>query len=153
MTEIARGGRWAGHRRTFYVYGEIARYLNGISPTDGDMWIERNWCFLFFEGKTPGNEMPHGQALFFDRLVRSMAPGRAVLVVGEHWAADRVDPISDLLTFRWSWSDGGDELRQSGRVAGERMKPLVKLWDRDAARGQLSCAEWESELVATPGFV
>lgn len=50
-----------------------------IRITDIDGAVERNGKFLFIETKLPGQELPTGQRIFFDKLVK--IPGITVLVV------------------------------------------------------------------------
>jgi hypothetical protein len=51
-------------------YLKKAFYPTKIQPMDFDAVVERNGCFLVFETKTPGVEIPLGQRLTLEMFVR-----------------------------------------------------------------------------------
>lgn len=48
-------------------FGEENKYF---SPTDIDGIVEKKGYFLLLETKNPGKEIPDGQKIMFDRLIR-----------------------------------------------------------------------------------
>ena len=90
------------------------RFLDTITPTDIDGLIEvRNQIFIFFEAKLQDKEVPDGQRLALERLVKDagMAGKHAIAIVGEHNITDPSEDVflKDLLvrevftteTMRW----------------------------------------------------
>lgn len=72
------------------------RFLDSITPTDIDALIEvRNQIVVFFEAKLKDKEVPFGQKLALERLVRNAgkAGKHAIAIIGEH---NITDPSEDV---------------------------------------------------------
>jgi hypothetical protein len=90
------------------------RFLDSITPTDIDALIEvRNQIVVFFEAKLKDKEVPFGQKLALERLVKNagMAGKHAIAIIGEHNVTDPSEDVflKDLLvrevftTERMQW--------------------------------------------------
>lgn len=90
------------------------RFLDSITPTDIDALIEvRNQIVVFFEAKLKDKEVPFGQKLALERLVRNAgrAGKHAIAIIGEHNVTDPSEDVflKDLLvrevftTERMQW--------------------------------------------------
>lgn len=84
-------------------YTERFDFLGGVlpgtmAPTDIDQALERNGHFLFIECKRPGQKIPRGQEITFDRLVGLSDNVRVMVVFGT--------PPDEIVSYRW-W--GGDD--------------------------------------------
>ncbi len=90
------------------------------NPTDIDLTYERRGCFLFLEGKRPGQVVPRGQEIYFDAL--HAMPRCLVLRFEGH-------PPATVERFGW-W---GKPLRE-GNV--DDLRAMVRRW-----------YEWASEQV------
>lgn len=78
------------------------RFLDSITPTDIDALIEvRNQIVVFFEAKLKDKEVPFGQKLALERLVRNAgrAGKHAIAIIGEHNVTDPSEDVflKDLL--------------------------------------------------------
>lgn len=78
------------------------RFLDSITPTDIDALIEvRNQIVVFFEAKLKDKEVPFGQKLAIERLVRNAgrAGKHAIAIIGEHNVTDPSEDVflKDLL--------------------------------------------------------
>ena len=78
------------------------RFLDSITPTDIDALIEvRNQIVVFFEAKLKDKEVPFGQKLALERLVRNagIAGKHAIAIIGEHNVTDPSEDVflKDLL--------------------------------------------------------
>lgn len=91
------------------------RFLDSITPTDIDALIEvRNQIVVFFEAKLKDKEVPFGQKLALERLVRNAgrAGKHAIAIIGEHNVTDPSEDVflKDLLvrevftTEQMQWS-------------------------------------------------
>ena len=72
------------------------RFLDSITPTDIDGLIEvRNQILVFFEAKLQDKEVPFGQKLALERLVKDAgkAGKHAIAIIGEH---NIIDPSEDV---------------------------------------------------------
>lgn len=78
------------------------RFLDSITPTDIDALIEvRNQIVVFFEAKLKDKEVPFGQKLALERLVKNAgrAGKHAIAIIGEHNVTDPSEDVflKDLL--------------------------------------------------------
>lgn len=72
------------------------RFLDSITPTDIDGLIEvRDQIIVFFEAKLQNKEVPFGQKLALERLVKDAgkAGKHAIAIIGEH---NVIDPSEDV---------------------------------------------------------
>jgi hypothetical protein len=122
-----------------------------ISPTDIDLAWEIGGCFLFFEGKTRGSELPTGQRLFYQRLIEAIAPQRAALVVCWHPPTRKQPLDSGLDSFMFGWRSPGG-FHTSRQVDGGLFVDFLALWGADADRATpvsplpLRCPDWARML-------
>lgn len=80
-------GKIENRRRAGQIRDFSGLRWDKITPTDIDGFIDfRNTCFVFFELKMAGANVPRGQALAFERLTDALqsAGKHTVFIVAEH---------------------------------------------------------------------
>lgn len=115
-----------------------------ITPSDIDYMVESNEHFLFFEMKTEGAEMPKGQRIALERLVKAVG-GKAVLMVVKHPPIPVVEMPLDITGVEL-WT-----LNNRGQIQVERRVPWY--WFGDLYAAFFSWAEGDrtafDKVVAT----
>ncbi len=97
----------------------LARLLpRGVEPSDIDQVIENDGSFLFIEFKRPGQTMPTGQRILFNRLSR-LPDCEVLIVIGQPpaeiqsygWLGEPQQPADaqDLRTFVRMWWDSKEK--------------------------------------------
>lgn len=96
-----------------YAWNLCLKYApRNITPTDIDYMTECNSHFLFFEMKTEGAEMPYGQRLALERLLKAL-PDRAALMLVSHQPVDVVQiPIHVTAIELWVSCKSGIEVAE-----------------------------------------
>lgn len=91
MSEIVPQIRQQGLLRFDFLGGCLP---GRAAPTDIDMVIERNGHFLVIECKRPGQQIPRGQEITFDRLLELGCGRVRILVIEGH-------PPADIVACSW----------------------------------------------------
>lgn len=100
---VIRNREWATKIRDF----SGLRFGN-ITPTDLDGMIEyKNKCFIFYESKFNGADMPFGQRLAFERMIDDHNKP-AILFVTKHNTEGDIDFANTIVQkyyFRKRWHE------------------------------------------------
>ena len=132
-----------------YVWSKLAGvFPRRITPSDIDGAVEINNCFFIFEGKTEGTKVQTGQALFLKRCIGAFAPGKAVLVLGEHPPLDRVDVNAHLTRIQYGWrSPDGFVWAKHVLTGAGCLWELAHQFSVDAdTRGYLEVGSWQQRI-------
>lgn len=134
-----------------YIWSKLSDvFPRGITPTDIDGMVEVGGCFFLFEGKTEGAEISTGQRLCFQRLLKSLPQGRAVLVIAEHVNLERIDVADGIRRLRLAWLRPDGDVKQSRWLEGPfGLGPVARQFTRDAETvGRLDPGCWFDRIAA-----
>ena len=120
-TDETRGKVLAPDRAHQFISFDGLRY-GKISPTDVDGLIEHRGCYIVYEWKLAGNDLPRGQELALTRLVDDLrrAKRHAVIFLCEHAEHDPTKDVrgADAIVKRVYW-DGRWHNSGTGKTVKE----------------------------------